>query len=109
MSATVPRPAGSMFMVVAPSGAGKSTLVNALLARDPGIDLSISHTTRPPRPGEADGREYHFTDEADFLARRERGEFLECAEVHGHLYGTSRRSCRAPLRFRGIRHRRGAA
>ena len=78
-------------MVVAPSGAGKSTLVNALLARDPGIDLSISHTTRPPRPGEADGREYHFTDEADFLARRERGEFLECAEVHGHFYGTSRR------------------
>ncbi len=77
-------------MVVAPSGAGKSTLVNALLARDPGIELSISFTTRAPRPGEMNGREYHFTDQADFLARRSRGEFLECAEVHGHHYGTSR-------------------
>jgi guanylate kinase len=84
------RPAGSIFMVVAPSGAGKSTLVNALLARDTGIELSISFTTRAPRPGETQGREYHFTDEADFLARRDRGEFLECAEVHGHHYGTSR-------------------
>ncbi len=84
-------PAGSSFLVVAPSGAGKSTLVNALLARDAGIDLSSSFTTRAPRPGEADGREYHFTDEADFLARRDQGEFLECAEVHGHHYGTSRR------------------
>jgi guanylate kinase len=91
MTTTLARPAGNIFMVVAPSGAGKSTLVNALLARDAGIDLSISFTTRPPRPGEADGREYHFTDEADFLARRDRGEFLECAEVHGHHYGTSRR------------------
>ena len=90
MRGSDPRPAGSIFMVVAPSGAGKSTLVNALLARDRGIDLSISFTTRAPRPGEASGREYHFTDEADFLARRERGEFLECAEVHGHHYGTSR-------------------
>ena len=77
-------------MVVAPSGAGKSTLVNALLARDAGIELSISHTTRAPRTGEMQGREYHFTDEAAFLARRDRGEFLECAEVHGHFYGTSR-------------------
>ena len=91
MRASDPRPAGSIFMVVAPSGAGKSTLVNALLARDRGIDLSISFTTRAPRPGEASGREYHFTEEADFLARRDRGEFLECAEVHGHHYGTSRR------------------
>jgi guanylate kinase len=84
------RPAGSIFMVVAPSGAGKSTLVNALLARDGGIDLSVSFTTRAPRPGEADGREYHFVDSTDFLARRDRGDFLEWAEVHGHLYGTSR-------------------
>jgi guanylate kinase len=90
MTTDVPAPAGSIFMVVAPSGAGKSTLVNALLARDPGIELSISFTTRPPRPGETNGREYHFTDTADFLARRARGEFLEWAEVHGHYYGTSR-------------------
>lgn len=81
--------AGSVFMIAAPSGAGKSTLVNALLQQDPSIKLSISYTTRPPRPGEQDGREYHFTTVADFLARRERGEFLESAEVHGNYYGTS--------------------
>ena len=90
MTTTLARPAGSIFMVVAPSGAGKSTLVNALLARDAGIELSVSFTTRAPRPGETDGREYHFTDADDFLARRGRGEFLEWAEVHGHYYGTSR-------------------
>jgi len=90
MTAPTPRPAGSVFMVVAPSGAGKSTLVNALLARESLIELSISFTTRAPRPGEAPGREYHFIAEADFLARRDRGEFLEWAEVHGHYYGTSR-------------------
>jgi len=90
MTTILARPAGSIFMVVAPSGAGKSTLVNALLARDPGIELSISYTTRAPRPGETNGREYHFTDADDFLARRARGEFLEWAEVHGHYYGTSR-------------------
>jgi guanylate kinase len=90
MTTTLARPAGSIFMVVAPSGAGKSTLVNALLARDPGIELSISFTTRAPRPGETDGREYHFTTADDFIARRGRGDFLEWAEVHGHYYGTSR-------------------
>ena len=89
-SGNAARPAGSVFMVVAPSGAGKSTLVNALLARDGGIELSISFTTRAPRPGEADGREYHFIDSAAFLARRDRGDFLEWAEVHGNFYGTSR-------------------
>ncbi|HTN65683.1 MAG TPA: guanylate kinase [Burkholderiaceae bacterium] len=82
--------AGSLFMVVAPSGAGKSTLVNALLAQDPSIKLSISYTTRAPRTAEQDGREYHFTSVEDFLARRQRGEFLESAEVHGNYYGTSR-------------------
>lgn len=81
---------GSLFMVVAPSGAGKSTLVNALLAQEPTIKLSISYTTRPPRPGEEHGREYYFTTVEDFLARREQGEFLESAEVHGNYYGTSR-------------------
>lgn len=83
-------PSGSLFMVVAPSGAGKSTLVNALLAQEPAIKLSISFTTRQPRPGEQDGREYHFTTIEDFLKRREAGEFLESAEVHGNYYGTSR-------------------
>lgn len=77
-------------MVVAPSGAGKSTLVNALLAQEPAIKLSISFTTRPPRPGELHGREYYFTTVDDFLKRREAGEFLESAEVHGNYYGTSR-------------------
>lgn len=81
---------GSLFVVAAPSGAGKSTLVNALLAQEPGIQLSISTTTRPPRPGEQDGREYHFTSAEDFVERAERGEFLEWAEVHGNYYGTSR-------------------
>ena len=81
---------GSLFVVAAPSGAGKSTLVNALLAQEPGIKLSISTTTRPPRPGEQDGREYHFTSPDDFVARAGRGEFLEWAEVHGNYYGTSR-------------------
>lgn len=81
---------GSLFMVVAPSGAGKSTLVNALLAQEPAIKLSISFTTRQPRPGEQHGREYYFTTVEDFLKRREAGEFLESAEVHGNYYGTSR-------------------
>ncbi|CAG0987925.1 guanylate kinase [Burkholderiales bacterium] len=82
--------AGNLFIVSAPSGAGKTTLVKMLLERDGGIQLSVSYTTRAPRPGEADGREYHFIDVPAFLAMRERGEFLECAEVHGNHYGTSR-------------------
>lgn len=81
---------GSLFMVVAPSGAGKSTLVNALLAQEPAIKLSISYTTRAPRPAEQHGREYYFTTSEDFMQRREAGEFLEWAEVHGNYYGTSR-------------------
>jgi guanylate kinase len=82
--------AGSLFIVAAPSGAGKSTLVNALLAQEPGIKLSISTTTRPPRPGETHGKEYFFTSAEDFIARADAGEFLEWAEVHGNYYGTSR-------------------
>jgi guanylate kinase len=82
--------AGSLFIVAAPSGAGKSTLVNALLAQEPGIKLSISTTTRPPRPGETHGKEYFFTSAEDFVARADAGEFLEWAEVHGNYYGTSR-------------------
>lgn len=81
---------GNLFMVVAPSGAGKSSLVNALLAEDPMIRLSVSYTTRPPRPLEVDGREYHFISVEEFKVRRTRGEFLEWAEVHGNFYATSR-------------------
>jgi len=81
---------GSLFMVVAPSGAGKSTLVNALLAQEPALQLSISTTTRPPRPGETHGKQYYFTNADDFVARAAQGEFLEWAEVHGNYYGTSR-------------------
>lgn len=81
---------GNLFIVAAPSGAGKTTLVRMLLERDGGIRLSISYTTRAPRPGEADGREYHFIDVPAFQAMRENGDFLESAEVHGNFYGTSR-------------------
>ena len=81
---------GSLFIVAAPSGAGKSSLVNALLAKDPSIKLSVSCTTRAPRPGESHGREYFFLSEADFIEREQRGEFLEHAKVHGNYYGTSR-------------------
>ena len=86
----LPAFAGSLFVVAAPSGAGKSTLVNALLAQEPGIKLSISTTTRAPRPGEQEGREYFFCTPEDFVARANAGEFLEWAEVHGNYYGTSR-------------------
>lgn len=77
-------------MVVAPSGAGKSSLVNALLKQQPGIKLSISYTTRAPRPGEEHGREYFFASKDEFIQRKDAGEFLEWAEVHGNYYGTSR-------------------
>ena len=81
---------GSLFVVSAPSGAGKSTLVNLLLERDRRVRHSVSCTTRAPRPGEQDGREYHFVDIPAFCAMRDRGEFIEWAEVHGNFYGTSR-------------------
>jgi guanylate kinase len=84
---------GVVFIVSGPSGAGKSTLVAALLARVPDLTLSISCTTRAPRPGERDGREYHFVDRDAFTRRRDAHEFAEWAEVHGALYGT----IRAPL------------
>jgi len=82
--------AGSILLVAAPSGAGKSSLVNALLAQDGSIRLSVSFTTRAPRPGETHGREYHFFSAEDFAARQARDEFLEAAQVHGNWYGTSR-------------------
>lgn len=77
-------------MVAAPSGAGKTTLVRALLERRPAIELSISCTTRKPRPGETHGVDYFFVSSEEFEQRRARGEFLEWAEVHGNLYATSR-------------------
>jgi guanylate kinase len=75
---------------VAPSGAGKSTLVNALLAKDSAIRLSVSYTTRDPRPGEENGIQYHFASVEDFMTRLNAREFLESAEVHGNYYATSR-------------------
>jgi guanylate kinase len=80
----------TLFIVAAPSGAGKSTLVNALLEREPDISLSISHTTRPPRPGEQYGRHYYFVERTEFEREVGEGIFLEHAEVHGNFYGTSR-------------------
>jgi guanylate kinase len=81
---------GNLFMVVAPSGAGKSTLVNALLAQDQAIRLSVSYTTREPRPKDQNGVQYHFVSVDEFMERHAKGEFLESAEVHGNYYATSR-------------------
>ena len=88
---------GNLFCVAAPSGAGKSSLVKALLELDSRLDVSVSHTTRAPRGQEQDGREYWFVDEPSFRAMIERGEFFEWAQVHGHLYGTSRKAIEARL------------
>ena len=82
---------GLLYVITAPSGAGKSSLIAKLLVDEPALMLSVSYTTRPPRPGEKDGREYHFVDLPKFEAMLERGEFLESAEVHGHRYGTSQK------------------
>jgi guanylate kinase len=82
---------GNLFVVVAPSGAGKTTLVGALLKKEPNIRLSISYTTRPPRQGEADGREYHFVAREKFEQMIAAGDFLEYANVYGNYYGTSKR------------------
>jgi guanylate kinase len=80
---------GLLIIITAPSGAGKSSLINATLEADPSLRRSISYTTRPPRPGEAHGREYFFVDERVFLQMLGRAEFLESAQVHGNRYGTS--------------------
>lgn len=80
---------GNIFIICAPSGAGKTSLVRALLAREPSVSLSISHTTRAIRPGEQEGRDYHFVSRPAFEKMIGRGEFLESAQVHGNLYGTS--------------------
>ncbi len=80
---------GCLFIISAPSGTGKTSLVRALLQSNPNLALSISHTTRPPRPGEINGRDYHFVTTETFREMQLNGEFIESAEVYGNLYGTS--------------------
>lgn len=81
---------GVMLVLSSPSGAGKTTLAKALLAAEPAMVMSISVTTRAPRTGEVDGRDYHFIDAAAFERLKEAGDLLEWAHVHGNLYGTPR-------------------
>ena len=88
---------GTLYIVSAPSGAGKTSLVKALVQTVPDLVVSVSHTTRPPRPGEQDGVHYHFTDAGGFLSLVEDGAFLEHARVFDHYYGTSRAAVRADL------------
>jgi guanylate kinase len=82
---------GSIFIVSAPSGAGKTTLCKKLIETTKGITHSVSYTTRKPRKGETDGKDYFFVSEQEFMSMVKSGEFLEWAEVHGNLYGTSKR------------------
>ena len=84
--ARIPR----LFVISGPSGAGKGTLLSRVRESRPDLGLTVSATTRSPRPGDVDGVTYHFLDDSDFMARVERGEFLEWADVHGHKYGTLR-------------------
>lgn len=81
---------GTLFVISAPSGGGKTSLIRRLVAELDGIVVSISYTTRPPRPGEVHGRDYHFVDRETFEGMIKRDAFLEHAEVFGHLYGTAR-------------------
>jgi guanylate kinase len=88
---------GNLFAVAAPSGTGKSSLVKALLELDSHLVVSISHTTRKPRGQDQDGREYHFVEHPTFRSMIDKGEFVEWAEVHGNLYGTSRAAIEEPI------------
>ncbi len=88
---------GNLFVISAPSGAGKTTILRELFARVSNLAFSVSHTTRPPRAGEKNGRDYHFVSREEFMAMREQGAFLEWAEVHGNLYGTSRKAVEEEL------------
>ena len=88
---------GNLFIITAASGAGKTSLVKELLAADSFVKLSISHTTRQPRPGEQNGVHYHFVSETQFLEILNAGGFLESADVHGAKYGTSQASVDAAL------------
>ena len=83
---------GKLFVISAPSGAGKTTVVKRVMTTLPGLTFSVSHTTRPPRPGERDGIDYHFVSTTRFEEMIARGEFLEYARVHANLYGTSRKA-----------------
>ena len=89
---------GRLFVVSGPSGAGKGTVVSGLLQHRPDVFCSVSSTTRPARRGEIDGVNYHFVSERDFVAGRDRGDFLETAEVYGNYYGTPRAPVEAALR-----------
>ena len=89
---------GVLFVLSSPSGAGKTTISKKMLAADPDIALSISATTRPPRPGEVDGKDYHFVDVARFKEMAADGEFLEWAHVFGHRYGTPKGRIRGALK-----------
>jgi len=92
---------GILFIISAASGTGKTSLVKALLAAEPDVVLSISHTTRPPRTGEVEGQHYHFIDRPHFDSMLAAGDFLENAEIYGHRYGTSREGIALELQ-RGI-------
>lgn len=97
---TTPAPTqhpGNLYVITAPSGAGKSSLVNALLAQDPALSLSVSHTTRAPRGKEQNGKEYWFTDTSNFKQMIEKNDFFEWAHVHGNYYGTSRPAIQTAL------------
>lgn len=89
---------GLLFILSSPSGAGKTTLSRKLLEADPSIQLSVSATTRPPRPGEVDGVDYHFVSHAQFAHMIDEDDFYEWAEVFGHNYGTPKRAIREGLK-----------
>jgi guanylate kinase len=90
---------GNLFIVTAASGAGKTSLIKALLAEDAHLKLSISHTTRNPRPSEINGEDYHFVNDATFLRMLGEAQFLESAEVHGARYGTAQSTVEALLKL----------
>ncbi|RIV85721.1 guanylate kinase [Aurantiacibacter zhengii] len=89
---------GLMFILSSPSGAGKTTIARKLLGEVQGIGMSVSVTTRPMRPGEVEGRDYHFVDQPTFDAMVENGEFLEWAKVFGNCYGTPKAQIKAGLK-----------
>ncbi len=98
MSSNGPAVEGLFMAVTGPSGSGKTSVCKALLEKFPGLRFSVSLTTRPPRPTETDGKDYHFVSEAEFRDRVRRGDLIEWAENYGKLYGTSRETLEAALR-----------
>ncbi|MDI3516042.1 MAG: guanylate kinase [Thermotogota bacterium] len=89
---------GIIYVVTGPSGVGKSTIIREVLKKFDNLVFSVSYTTRPKRPGEENGTDYFFVDQKTFIKLRDRGEFLEWAEVHGHYYGTSRSQVEEAIR-----------